>query len=907
LFAAVIATAGMAQVVPINLDNVTGNESECELAVTTSSPVTVINTVVSRATGNAFDFSWPSAGPGGFTGSLPAPTTEAPSKLLRWLWTTVDPLAAIEIIPTSCAGDLCLGKAGPDTLPQSVCSLACLNDAMSLTTTGVGDAFSLRWSGGTGPFTVYRSSNPRGVDSRENALPFNFPQSSPPTAGAPFVDATRPAPGVTFYYRVRGVSCVQRKSCSRAADCSVPGDGFCVTRGPFGAPGRSLYSNFVTVSSATLTTSVIRAFSPATPIFSATSTANAGGVRTTISNPSTSGNSIILQTEGVPRGCCPSDGKSGPQIRCGDACVEYRWDDENCGACGNRCADGYSCNWGVCELPCDYPQTYCEPACVDTSSDPNNCGSCGNVCGEGECCSNGECTELTCEWYEQMCDGQCFDFGDDEHCGSCDNVCGEGECCAYVEGYYCQSICGEGQEYCDGTCCEPSEYCKGGTCYPGDALTVPSSSGSNSATSLLQFVKTTGAFGTYCSTQLPPTDPYCPFDKVSAVPRFGGPPPGVVEAPECLVDPNTSDPIPPGGSITHCDSGAGVFREYQAAIRVCGDGVPGVDGDCGTGPTRVTTGTFNQLVRDRSINVFPAYVTPVGVRAVLDANGNDLLRTGRDGEPVHRCGQRRAHADHEHHRDARRPPRRSQLRQRRQPGRHRRGGADGADRLRDVRESRHDSSDDARRPIAMPAPPQIATNDAAFRVTVPANHPGNISRPMLLTVIGTVDGVAGRRFSVPFSLGIGGHCEYSAHARAYDALHGLQFPMAPLVRSGSPAPYPARTFSRHGSLELELGIQCGGADLPPEEIDAPEIVALTYFGPDEAPENPPLDIAVSTLVDAHGPRNSPLFTFNIDLDDDLYNWVYNLDAESSGLPSGRYVITIRIAGRDDYVTGFYLR
>ncbi len=64
----------------------------------------------------------------------------------------------------------------------------------------------------------------------------------------------------------------------------------------------------------------------------------------------------------------------------------------DCGACGNACATGQSCNAGVCQCPAG--QTLCLGACTPTLTDRLNCGACNLACPAGQACVAGSCTSM---------------------------------------------------------------------------------------------------------------------------------------------------------------------------------------------------------------------------------------------------------------------------------------------------------------------------------------------------------------------------------------------------------------------------------------------------------------------------------------------------------------------------------
>ena len=116
-------------------------------------------------------------------------------------------------------------------------------------------------------------------------------------------------------------------------------------------------------------------------------------------------------------------------------------DPKNCGECGKVCPTefGYrnltsACVNGTCEPACAktlapggfWNHADCngvlEDGCeINTSIDANNCGGCGNKCADGVPCVDGKCG---CDPGFAFCDGQCIDVrNDDYNCGACGNIC----------------------------------------------------------------------------------------------------------------------------------------------------------------------------------------------------------------------------------------------------------------------------------------------------------------------------------------------------------------------------------------------------------------------------------------------------------------------------------------------------
>lgn len=105
----------------------------------------------------------------------------------------------------------------------------------------------------------------------------------------------------------------------------------------------------------------------------------------------------------------------GDEARCNACSADLLRDDANCGACGRRC-DGMGgtlgrCIRGVCVHDrCDETHADCDgrtaTGCeVDLARDGANCGACGNACPAGRSCDRGRCATTGAIWWSDGGEG----------------------------------------------------------------------------------------------------------------------------------------------------------------------------------------------------------------------------------------------------------------------------------------------------------------------------------------------------------------------------------------------------------------------------------------------------------------------------------------------------------------------
>jgi hypothetical protein len=167
------------------------------------------------------------------------------------------------------------------------------------------------------------------------------------------------------------------------------------------------------------------------------------------------------------------------QKACGGQCKTVATDQQNCGACGNACGAGQSCQNGQCL--CSDGLLACNGSCV--AADATHCGSCTTMCGSAQVCSVNIC-QTSCGANETQCsDGACVPTtgGNALHCGGC-NACPAGAVCN-------AGVCGcsiAGQMLCANACIDTNTsnvHCGGcnqacnGTCTNGVCVTATGTGG----------------------------------------------------------------------------------------------------------------------------------------------------------------------------------------------------------------------------------------------------------------------------------------------------------------------------------------------------------------------------------------------------------------------------------------------
>jgi len=773
------ATHAATKMLDLDGNPANGAESQCDLNVLATFPVQVENKVTNRAAGDSYSFEWRSAGPGGFISSVPAGTTGGVGS--RWVWTTNQ--SVFSYSGGSCANDMCaVHLAGPSSLPAT-CTAGCFNDGIAVRIArGATVAETLlSWPGGTGPFTIYRSATAATIGNAGNAIITTDLQQ--------YTDV--PPPGSIYFYKVTGQGCVSRKPCTSDSDCNLATEGTCASVGPFGVPGRSLLASDVTVSAASLTSSLITFFSPYREVFkisnSVTLAPTGIAYEQALTNPTNQDVTAIVAA--YPPGCC----NEPHQLNCDGTCVDYLTDSANCGACGHDCGDGFHCDNGNCRITCAIEEDDCDGVCVNFKIDRNNCGGCGVSCTDHQECT-GSCVECRGDG-DIICNGICTAGDSDPHnCGAC--------------GVDCNVLCEPPQV---GACSsELGCFCVD----PDSPLANPPVAAETSSASQRVTIPVTVAT------------------------RVSPPAPLVDEAPKCELQSSTTL-VPAGGTTTDCQILTVLAKEVPTSIAICGTGIPDGNARCANGDP-ATQGTFMKLIPDPTKPVGDAYITPYRVH-VTEPGGDGMIQPG---EMVHVVVEvlNSGPFNVENAVGTLISP----------PVVLTDGGSPASVTISSLSESFGDIRGVPIGEGGCAAPRQKVTpahNEIPFEISFPLDHPGETSRPFVLQIAGIVNG-SPFSMDVPLSLGIADSCNFLAKTRDFDGLDGLLTPMAKMVPENDDAPLPNKSFPPSFVIPLELHQSCGGVELGPDDADAPQIVGLVDTATETA-----LDITLLTLNDDTGTNN----------------------------------------------------
>lgn len=607
-------------------------------------------------------------------------------------------------------------------------------------------------------------------------------------------------------------------------------------RGPFAVPGRSITTSGVTLSSASLTSSLISFFSPPKVLFTATSSVGQPGsgqvsYDTLLGN--NTGGAVTAVVDAGPPGCCPNPN----QLNCSGTCVNYLTDTSNCGGCGIQCdtLHGQFCDSGTCRSICPLGQVQCGADCVDTTTDPLNCGGCGHVCGTNQICSNSAC--ITCTPPQQTaCNNKCVNIHTDpSNCGGC--------------GVSCSLECpSTGQ----------------GTCSNGNSCFCTSGATTASALSSLS----TSALAPQPLATLPPPAPVCETQASTTT-------------------------IPAGGSTSlGCNSAGYLAKEVLTFVRVCLDGstpnpVTGLCADFSS----PSAGPFMRLVPDtnRPVGGVAVALNSTGV-TVGDPSLDGLIQPGESPIKLNfaivnsgsalitgACATLSSPAQDITPNDGIGNPTTVNI-------------LTGTACYPDIPGSPVTGDN-----CSLTPPVNPVRSLTPFSISVPAGYLGDTSRIFLLHFTGTANGSPISE-DVPLTVGIASSCNPADIQNGFDGLVGLYSPMAPFITDDDPGslPFPAKPFALGKTRPLKLTMSCGGLNLDASSALPPKIVALFNLS-----TNTPVDITKVNINDSPNLLD-PSFRY----DTSLGGWIYQM--RTKDLTAGKYKITVLIAGRKSYVTGFEL-
>ena len=250
---------------------------------------------------------------------------------------------------------------------------------------------------------------------------------------------------------------------------------------------------------------------------------------------------------------CPSgeicaDGACEPcppgKVPCKGACIPTDADVANCGGCGLACpyvpGGTAVCSGGECSAKCSPGYGDCDQSGLSCETylqwDEQNCGACGEKCGANSYCDYGDCH--SCDAGQTLCGSWCVDtMTDTYHCGGCNHSCpyAGGNTERFCAGGICQTRCYSGYVDCDGdpangcevsvtsdrtncgTCgiaCDADEVCTNGSC---QGCAAGKSVCTNSCVDLTSSPSNCGGCGRSCVSYLPHATVSCVASVCTAV------------------------------------------------------------------------------------------------------------------------------------------------------------------------------------------------------------------------------------------------------------------------------------------------------------------------------------------------------------------------------------------------------
>ena len=645
------------------------------------------------------------------------------------------------------------------------------------------------------------------------------------------------------------------------------------------APGRSTVSGQVTTSAASLTSSILQAFSPAVALlecesrydlqqdgnFLYTTTCTN---RTPLQGGVVDDELVTLVLDPVPTGCC----NEPDQLSCdplgddptaeGAVCVDYLEDRENCGGCGNVCADNEVCNEGTCEQCPRNLKTICDGKCTNIRTDPENCGGCVSE-GEGVDC-NSSCPNN---------DGA--------------NVCSNGRSCR-----------------CDLSEALEMPYDEGGERTADEDYRF--------ATSPVDGPEMTGVEK---DGHLPSPAPLC-------VEGSGG---TAVVAPfgetASVWDPTTGDFVVVGDSATFVFSSPYLPIEIDGRVTACGGDIADGGAVCESGFG--SQGTFQQLVPNVGLLPDDVALRIVGVELVSDTDGDNLVELGEtacfnldvvqygtanltdvtafvESPTVDLdCGEISELGCDPTTTPGGLPPASVTLTGQSVTL----GGFSGNPQT-------NPENPDPTVPLATPT----VVSGGSVCVVIPTDHPGDVSRPFEVAFGGYASGApfgtataakTGGITDTQFAIGITGGCDIFA-GDFPDGLSGLQG-LGELVPVVDPVSFPADAGG--GAPVLAFTATCGVDGDGPVPVTATE--PYQFLGEGVQGYRVGRILSLVEVDGAGGTTEIPLD----DVADLLFEytdsaWIWNtsvLDLDVlPGEPNQRYIVTIRINDDLDFHAGFEL-